>query len=110
MFDLTSEIGDKPGVQTDGEPDNDPGSGAGQGSVPAGDGSHATGEGFDPIETAVLDAAGWQRVSLERIADALDSVQVDVSLVDVAAAVGRLCHRGALVEREGWFEATGRGS
>ena len=110
LFDLTSEIGDKPGVQTDGEPDNDPGSGAGQGSVPAGDGSHATGEGFDPIETAVLDAAGWQRVSLERIADALDSAQVDVSLVDVAAAVGRLCHRGALVEREGWFEATGRGS
>ena len=51
-----------------------------------------------------------QRVSLERIADALDSAQVDVSLVDVAAAVGRLCHRGALVEREGWFEATGRGS
>lgn len=49
-------------------------------------------------------------VSLERIADALDSAQVDVSLVDVAAAVGRLCHRGALVEREGWFEATGRGS
>lgn len=61
LFDLTSEIGDKPGAQTDGEPDNDPGSVAGHGSVPADDGSHPTGEGFDPIETAVLDAAGWQR-------------------------------------------------
>ncbi len=110
LFDLTAEIGDTPESQTDGGPESDPVSGAGHGSVPADDGSRATGDGFDPIETAVLDAAGWQRVSLERIADAMDAAQVDVSLVGVAAAVGRLCHRGALVEREGWFEATGRGS
>ncbi len=81
---------------------------AGAGSVGAAGRTSDSAGGLDPIEAGVMEAAGWQRVSLERIADTMDGAVV--SLVDVAAAVGRLCDRGALVEREGWFEATGRGS
>ena len=58
---------------------------------------------------AVLAAAGWQSVSLERIADALERSEVQATLLEVAGAVGRLCERGALVERAGWYEQTGRG-
>lgn len=53
--------------------------------------------------------AGWQSVSLERIADALERSEVQATLLEVAGAVGRLCERGALVERAGWYEQTGRG-
>lgn len=63
----------------------------------------------DPLEVATLEAAGWESVSLERIADAMERAGVEASLTEVAAAVGRLCDRGALIERAGWFEQTGRG-
>ncbi|MFZ1588265.1 MAG: DNA-processing protein DprA [Candidatus Microthrix parvicella] len=73
------------------------------------DGSTVEDTPTDPVEAAVLAAAGWQSVSLERIADALERSEVQATLLEVAGAVGRLCERGALVERAGWYEQTGRG-
>ncbi|MEZ5380712.1 MAG: DNA-processing protein DprA [Microthrixaceae bacterium] len=64
-----------------------------------------TGAGRDADEAALLDAAGFDRVSLDYL---VETSGLDVA--SVAAAVGRLCERGVLVESEGWFEHSGRKS
>ena len=56
----------------------------------------------------MLEAAGWRSVSLERIIGELERLRAGASVAEVAAAVGSLCQRGALVEQAGWYERTGR--
>ncbi|MEZ5371837.1 MAG: DNA-processing protein DprA [Microthrixaceae bacterium] len=72
------------------------------------DGGSGAEPGLDPLEASVLEVAGWRSVSLERIIGELERLRAGATVAEVAAAVGSLCQRGALVEQAGWYERTGR--
>ena len=60
--------------------------------------------GPDPADRSVLDAAGWQPVTLDQLV-----LRTGSDLATLAPALDRLCDSGWMARRGGWYERVAGG-